>query len=209
MPTARARGAAVTEQGRRTRDRVVAGAAELIREQGVESTSIDQIIARTQTSKGQLYHYFEDKDALVREVIAYESQNVLRSGGPAMDAVSSWTTLREWFDAIVAAQEADACRHGCPVGTLASELADHNDGARHDLATSFARWEAAIRVILERLKENGRLRRGADVQALATATLAAIQGGLLLSKTVRDPTPLREALDANYIYLRTFATTRP
>jgi TetR/AcrR family transcriptional regulator, transcriptional repressor for nem operon len=197
--------APVTERGRQTRERLIAGAAELIREQGVEKTSIGQVLALTSTSKSQIYHYFADKDALVREVIAHETEAVLEQSASAMNGVTSWTTLRGWLDTIVAAQEADACRHGCPVGSLASELADRSDRARQSLATSFAQWEIAIGAILERLKACGRLRPRTDTQALATATLAAIQGGLLLSKTFRDPAPLRTALDAIYIYLRSFA----
>ena len=202
-------GAATTEQGRRTRERLVAGAADLIREQGAEKTSLDQIRARTGASKSQLYHYFADKDALVREVIAHQAETVLDQSAPMMDAVESWSTLRAWFDAIVAHQEAEGCLHGCPVGSLASELADSDEAAREVLSASFARWEREIAAAFDRLKTTGRLRRGADSGALATATLAAIQGGLLLSKTHRDPGPLRAALDANYAYLRSFAAGRP
>jgi hypothetical protein len=39
----------------------------------------------------------------------------------------------------------------------------------------------------------------------APATLAAIQGGLVLIQTLRDPQQLRIALDAEYAYLRSFA----
>lgn len=194
--------AATTEQGRRTRDRLVAAAAELIREQGVEKTSIDQILARTGASKSQLYHYFDDKQALVREVIAYQTERRLRLTVIGLSRVTSWATLRSWFEQIMALQAADGFRYGCPLGSIAAELADHNDQAREDLAASFARWEIAIAEMLDRLKAGGRLRPRADTRALAVATLAAIQGGLLLSKTFRDPAPLRGALDATYAYLR-------
>ena len=196
---------ASTERGRRTRERLVEGAAELIREQGVEATSLDQILARTGTSKSQLYHYFADKDALVREVIAHQASAVLAAGEEAMGAVRSWSTLRAWFDSIVAAQEADACRHGCPVGTIAAELADTDDRARADLAEAFAGWEEEIAALLERMRANGRFRPRTDTRALAVSTLASIQGGLLLSKTFRDPAPLRNSLDAAYVHLRTHA----
>jgi AcrR family transcriptional regulator len=199
-------GVAVTEAGKRTRAHLLAGAARLIREQGVERTSLDEILELTGTSKSQLYHYFTDKDALVRAVIAYQAEWVLERSAPVIDRVDSWAALRHWLDAIVAAQEADGCRHGCPVGTIAAELADYHDGAREDLAASFVRWEDAIAAALERLKARGRLRARADTRALATATLAAIQGGLLLSKTFRDPTPLRRALDSAYLALRSSAT---
>jgi TetR/AcrR family transcriptional repressor of nem operon len=196
---------AATERGRQTRERLVAAAAELIREQGVEKTSIDQILSRTGTSKSQLYHYFADKEALVREVIAFQTDAVVAESLPVMEAVTSWSSLRAWFEAIVEAHEAESCKHGCPVGSLAAELADQHDAARGDLADSFSRWEGEIVGILERLKANGRLRRRADTAALATSTLASIQGGLLLSKTQRDPLPLRRALDAAYVHLRSFA----
>jgi hypothetical protein len=42
----------------------------------------------------------------------------------------------------------------------------------------------------------GRLRAEADPDALATATLAALQGGLLLTQLERDTRPLEVALDA-------------
>ena len=55
------------------------------------------------------------------------------------------------------------------------------------------------------MQARGKLRPGADADRLATATLAAIQGGLVLTQTRRDPQQLRVALDAAYTYLRTFA----
>jgi TetR/AcrR family transcriptional regulator, transcriptional repressor for nem operon len=55
------------------------------------------------------------------------------------------------------------------------------------------------------MKARGKLDRRADPDKLATATLAAIQGGLLLTQTRRDPRPLATALDAAYAHLRAHA----
>jgi hypothetical protein len=55
------------------------------------------------------------------------------------------------------------------------------------------------------MRAAGALNRHADPARLATATLAAIQGGLVLTQTRRDPDQLRIALDAAYAYLRSFA----
>ncbi|MFG1962444.1 TetR/AcrR family transcriptional regulator [Nonomuraea sp. NPDC049028] len=49
---------APTAKGRATRARIVMGAAELLREQGVALTTLDDIRGRTGTSKSQLFHYF-------------------------------------------------------------------------------------------------------------------------------------------------------
>jgi hypothetical protein len=55
------------------------------------------------------------------------------------------------------------------------------------------------------MRAAGKLRPGADPSRLATATLASIQGGLVLTQTRRDPQQLRIALDAAYAYLRSYA----
>jgi len=55
------------------------------------------------------------------------------------------------------------------------------------------------------MRSQGKIASSADPARLATATLAAIQGGLVLTQTRRDPQQLRIALDAAYGYLRSFA----
>jgi hypothetical protein len=47
------------------------------------------------------------------------------------------------------------------------------------------------------MRERGELRADADVDALADLTMAAIQGGLLLTQVRRDPQQLRRALDGS------------
>ena len=67
----------LTSRGAATRERIVAGAAALIYEGRVASTSLDDIMAATRTSKSQLYHYFADKDALVLEVIRRQLDQII------------------------------------------------------------------------------------------------------------------------------------
>jgi hypothetical protein len=58
---------------------------------------------------------------------------------------------------------------------------------------------------LARLQVSGKLRTDADPDRLATATLASLEGGLLLSKALQSESPLAIALDAALDHLRTFA----
>ena len=64
------------------------------------------------------------------------------------------------------------------------------------IAAGFDRWEVHIREGLTRMKARGKLRNDADPAALATATMASIQGGLLLTQVRRDLQQLRIALEA-------------
>jgi TetR/AcrR family transcriptional repressor of nem operon len=171
----------VTEQGRATRQRLVAAAAALIRERGVSGTSLDDIRAATSASKSQLYHYFGDKRGLVEAVIDHQSAVVLAAQTEALDAVEDWDGLEAWADGIVAAVERHGARGGCPIGTLAAALADTDEQLRTALSDAFDTWRAAISSALARLRDKQLLASDADLEALTTTTLAAIQGGLLLA----------------------------
>jgi hypothetical protein len=67
--------------------------------------------------------------------------------------------------------------------------------ARHDVAAGFGRWEAAIRACLQGMRDRGQLVPAADPGQLATAMLAALEGGLLLAQIERNTRPLAAALD--------------
>ena len=193
-----------TGKGRATRERVLDAATKLVFEHGVAGTTLDDVRGAANASKSQLYHYFADKDDLVHAVIDRTVDEVLEAQ-PRLNDLSSWTAIAAWFDDLVALQVTRRAVGGCPIGSLAGELAERDEVGRLELAAGFERWEAPLRRGLTRMRSAGKLRRSADPARLATATLAAIQGGLVLTQTRRDPQQLRIALDAAYGYLRSFA----
>jgi AcrR family transcriptional regulator len=183
---------------------VLDAAAALVFEHGVAGTTLDDVRAAANVSKGQLYHYFADKEDLVHAVIDRTVQQVL-DAQPRLIDLSSWAAIAAWFDDLVQLQVDRHALGGCPIGSLAGELAETDEQARAEIAAGFDRWEAPLRKGLAQMRADGKLRRRADPARLATATLAAIQGGLVLTQTRRDPQQLRIALDAAYAYLRSFA----
>ena len=87
-----------TRRGRETRERIVATAAELIGEGGVHATSLEDVIIAAGVSKGQLYHYFANKDELVRAVIARQTDGVLAAQMPTLASLTSWGAIAHWFE---------------------------------------------------------------------------------------------------------------
>jgi len=195
-----------TARGRATRERIVASAAALIRERGVAETSLDDVLERAGASKSQLYLYFADRAALVREVVAENADLVLAAQEPHLSSLDSWKAIRAWLDSLVELQQDAGARGGCAIGSLVGQLAETDEQARQLLADGFARWEAPLRRGLDSLQERGKLDLNTDPDRLATATLAAIQGGLVLTQTRRDPRQLAIAVDAAYDHLRSYAT---
>jgi TetR/AcrR family transcriptional regulator, transcriptional repressor for nem operon len=188
--------ARLTRKGQQTRQRIVAAAADLILQQGVARTTLDDVRAEAGVSSSQIYHYFADKEALVRAVVDYRAHTIVGEfHEPALAAIDGIDGLRAWRDMIVSLQRDADCRGGCPLGSLGSELAELDHVARCDVAAGYARWEAAIRTCLHGMRDRGQLIPAADPDQLATAILAALQGGLLLAQIERDIRPLASALD--------------
>jgi TetR/AcrR family transcriptional regulator, transcriptional repressor for nem operon len=194
--------APATSKGRATRERILHAAAELVAEKGAAGMSLDDVRARTGASRSQLYHYFQDRDDLIRGVIGVTTDAVIRAQGDLLDHLDSWAGIDRWLDFHVQVQVERQAAGGCPIGCLVGQLAEIDADARTAIAAGFERWEAHLRDGLARMKGRGKLREDADPAALATATMASIQGGLLLTQVRRDPRQLRIALNAARANLR-------
>lgn len=184
----------LTRKGQQTRQRIISAAADLIFEHGVATTTIDDVRAAADVSSSQLYHYFDDKPALVRAVIEHQADTIV--GGQETFDLSSLDGLRAWRDWVIEHQRELNCNGGCPIGSLGSELAETDPEARAQVAEGFKRWEATIQSGLREMHARGRLIPDTDPDTLALALLAALQGGLLLTQIERDTKPLEAALDA-------------
>jgi TetR/AcrR family transcriptional regulator, transcriptional repressor for nem operon len=195
----------LTRKGEATRARIVDAAAALIFQQGVASTTIEEVRDGAHVSSSQLYHYFEDKPALVRAVIERQADRAI--GTQERFDLSSLEGLREWRDFVVAHTRDTGGRGGCPVGSLGPALAETEPEARAMLAVAFKRWEASIMAGLLRMHARGRLGPDADPRQLALALLAALEGGLLLAQIQRDPEPLAAGLDAMLTLIASLSTT--
>ena len=196
-----------TRQGRATRARIVRAAAELVAERGVADTSLDDVRERAHASKSQLYLYFDDRDALMRAVAEATCDAVMDTQADELAGFDSLAGIERYLDWQVALQVERQARGGCPIGSLAGQLAERDDGARLALADGFERWEQGLRGGLETMAARGELRKDADPPLLAKQTLALLQGGLLLTQVRRDPDELRAAADAALDLIR--ASTTP
>jgi TetR/AcrR family transcriptional regulator, transcriptional repressor for nem operon len=197
-----------TAKGLATRERIVEAAAMLMYSGGVAGTSWEDVQNAAGVSASQLYHYFGDKQGLVRAVIAHQTRAILESQQPLLASLDSLEALRAWRDLLVEGRRQIQCQGGCPLGSLVGELFEAHSECREDLVDGFDRWEGAIRDGLQAMYKRGDLRRSADPDRLATALLAAIQGGLVLSQVRRDVDPLEAALDTSLEHIASLTTRR-
>ncbi|HTZ94721.1 MAG TPA: TetR/AcrR family transcriptional regulator [Streptosporangiaceae bacterium] len=183
----------LTPKGERTRGRIVDAAARLIHERGVAGTTLEDIRSAAGVSGSQLSHYFADKDELVQAVIDRQAATI--AGNQRRADLSSPAGLRNWRTMLIAEAKRSAGRGGCPLGSLAGQVAENDAQARALIAAGFGQWSAAISDGLSSLQAAGYLPDGTDPDDLAVTLLAVIQGGLLLAQVQRNTGPLETAVD--------------
>jgi len=194
----------MTRRGRASRERIVERAAELFAERGIAATSVDEVLAAAGAGKGQFYHYFRGRDELAAAAVGYRCAQVIEGLTEALGGVSSLAGLEGALAAFAAGFE-ESGMAGCPIGTLATEVAGRNEEARLQAAAGFGAWEGLLADALERMRQRGELRAGAEPAVLATGLLAAVEGGMVLSQVRRDMASLRVAVEAGLAQVRAWA----
>ncbi len=184
-----------TARGRATRERILEVATDLIAADGVAGTSLEDVRIGAGVSKSQLYLYFADRDDLMRAVAQRTTDHVMDGQADALAAFDSLDGIRAYLDGVVDLQVQRQARGGCPIGTLAGQLAETDDSVRRALADGLTRWEQSLRRGLAEMAQRGELAPEADPDTLAGQTLALLQGGLLLTQVHRDPGQIRRAAD--------------
>jgi len=168
-----------------TRDRIVEAAMELFWLKGFGSTSISDILSRSQVNSGSLYYFFPGKqDVLVAVLEAY------RDGIRPMLLEPAWAGVDDPIERVfallaryrLALVETD-CTYGCPIGSLALEIHEPDPPVRELLAANFDGWVAAIRACLDAAAD--RLPAGIDTHGLAQFVLTVMEGGVMQSRTHR------------------------
>ena len=168
-----------------TRQRIIYAAMELFWLKGYASTSIADILSRSQVNSGSLYYFFPGKqDVLIAVLEAYRdgiNQMLLE---PAWDGVKDpiekvFALLGQYRRSIVDTE----CEYGCPIGSLALELHEPDRPVRELLAANFDGWVDAVEACFAAADL---LPEGTDARALAELTLNVMEGGVMQARTYRD-----------------------
>jgi TetR/AcrR family transcriptional repressor of nem operon len=169
-----------------TRSRIVMTAMELFWEKGFQSTSVADILSRSQVHSGSLYHFFPGKqDVLAAVLEAY------RDGIEQWLLAPAWSGVDDPIERIFALLNGyrtqlvtTDCSYGCPIGSLALELHEPDPGIRELLSVNFRQWVDAIRTCLDAAGD--RLPAALDRGRLAEFTLTVMEGAIMQARTYRD-----------------------
>src|SRR4051794_2076846 len=129
-----------------TRERIVEAARVLFWEKGYAATGLAELLARAGANSGSFYHFFESKDAVLREVLeTYRDLLDPLVVRPAFEAaagpIDRIFALLDGYRQRLASTD---CQYGCPIGRLALELDPENTPAHDLIAQNFTAWRAAV-----------------------------------------------------------------
>ncbi|MFJ7243391.1 TetR/AcrR family transcriptional regulator [Kitasatospora sp. NPDC098652] len=180
-------------KGEETRARLVAGTRELIEQHGYSGTGLNQVLAITGAPRGSLYFHFPGgKDQLVAAALLQSGQEVadLLTGLAAdgADAAALGRHLTEVFADRLARSD---YTKGCPIATVALEVAGTNEALRAVCAEVYEGWQ---RILAEQLTAGGF--RPAEAAVAAGQALALLEGAVLLASVRRSREPLDDARHA-------------
>ncbi|WP_309662981.1 TetR/AcrR family transcriptional regulator [Sphingomonas sp.] len=189
--------------GKGTRARIVEAAMELFWLKGFNSTSIADLLSRSQVNSGSLYYFFPGKqDVLLAVLEAY------RDGIGPMLLEPAWAGVDDPINRLFALLDSyrraivtTDCEYGCPIGSLALELHEPDPAVRALIAANFDAWIGAVANTLGDAAH--RFPPGTDLRAIAELALNVMEGGVMQARTYRDVAyfdrsvaQLRSCLDA-------------
>jgi AcrR family transcriptional regulator len=172
------------KKSQETRLHILQTAFELIYGKGYQTTSVDEIIARTKVTKGAFYYHFKTKDemglAILNELLrpAFKAQFIepLENPGSSLESIYGllYTLLME--DPLM------TVANGCPASNLTQEMAPWNAEFTRTLNGLSKDWEQAMIGAIEKSKAEGLIRKETDAQAIAIFVLSGYWGVRNLGK---------------------------
>ena len=173
------------------RREIIAAAAALIHSKGYESTKLADILDAAQIGKGQFYHYFSSKHELGLAVLdlCFANWNrrlledILSSGKDAKIKID------EMLEFVIEQQRRNQAKCGCVFGNLAVEMSEHDEAFRRRLESVFESWVGKIKPVLREMVFPTQADPD-EVNKMAQAIVAMLEGGILLMKSKQDLTVL-------------------
>jgi TetR/AcrR family transcriptional repressor of nem operon len=177
-------------KGEQTRERIVAKAAALFNQRGLEGTSLADLMEATGLEKGGIYRHFPSKEAVAVEAFDFAWHLALETRMHDLDTISnSVDKLRRFVANFVERQS--PLPGGCPLLNAAIDSDDGNAALRERAERALRQWRERLVLIIRAGIKNGEINRRLDPKGLATVVISSLEGALMISRLNRDREALR------------------
>ncbi len=191
------------------RQKIIHEALRLFSLKGYLNTSIDDIIERSNSSKGGLYNHFRSKDELFLAVLS-EARRIWRSKtlqglDQVVDPVEKIKKmLRQYAENYL--KDAEDIPGGCIFVTLSVELDDQRPEFASEIADGFNRFLEMIKRLLEEAKDDEKLQAQGDIDAISRTLFAGMLGASVLYGIDKSSMTLEKCIAGLIDYLDSLTT---
>ncbi len=173
-----------------SRENTIRAAAKLFRQRGYHGAGMQDILKASGSPRGSLYFHFPGgKEEIGVAALQFYAQAVRAMMASAAKASPN---AEEFLALIVRNMATDVERwdfqEGCPIAAVALDIVGQSQALGNAVRDAFQSWELEIKNGLRHIGVNPD-----DSATIASATLAQLEGALLLARTYRSVEPLRAA----------------
>lgn len=180
-----------------TRQNILHKAFELIYSHGYQTTSVDEIIATTQVTKGAFYYHFKTKDEMGLAIINERMKPTFKNTfiEPFQSDVNPLDTIYNLMYHLLIENEDLKVEYGCPASNFTQEMAPWNIEFTKALNELSLEWEKAMINAIEKGKENGTIKSEVNAKEVTVFVMSGYWG-------VRNLGKLENSKGVYLIYLK-------
>ena len=180
-----------------TRQNILQKAFELIYTNGYQTTSVDEIIATTQVTKGAFYYHFKTKDEMGLAIINERMRPTFKNTfiEPFQSDVNPLDTIYNLMHHLLMENEDLKVEYGCPASNFTQEMAPWNIEFTKALNELSLEWEKAMIDAIEKGKENGKIKSDINAKEITVFVMSGYWG-------VRNLGKLENSKGVYLIYLK-------
>jgi TetR/AcrR family transcriptional repressor of nem operon len=183
-------------KGDETRERILAKAAELFNQRGLEGTSMADLMEATGLEKGGIYRHFPSKEAVAAEAFDYAWEEAFQERMRDLGSISgSIDRLKHLIANFV--ERRSSIPGGCPLLNTAVESDDGNPVLRERAQQALGKWQDLLTSVINEGTQRREIRSGVDPRRLAMLVISTLEGALMISRLERN----RDALVAARAHL--------
>jgi TetR/AcrR family transcriptional regulator, transcriptional repressor for nem operon len=165
--------------GEQTRARILSAASERFRERGYEAVGVDAVMASAGLTAGGFYKHFSSKEALLDAALEEVAQSARLGLLFGLDQLTGPQLLRALAGRYLSRSHRDSPQSGCPLPSLAAEVARAGKGPRQRLG-------GYIESLARELGPRVPAAPGLPPEDRVLAAAALFVGGILLARAVPE-----------------------
>lgn len=179
-----------------TRERLINAACRLTRIKGFDRVSTAEILDEAGVRRGSMYYFFPGKDVLGLAVLDRERAEFMQRLDNTLGApVAPEEALNLFFQMALRKHRTIGFVGGCLWGNTALEMSDTNQAFTQVVAKVFDEWVARMTSVVDAGQTTGVFRSDQPADDLARMIVAAVEGGIMMSRLDKCDKPLKSCLE--------------